>query len=73
MIFLVLSEKMVSFSREHDIFFLGQKVRDDLSQEIHGNMTFSAYTYGRYKRCATLLCQKKSEMVLSRKNTAKDD
>ena len=25
-------------------FFLGQKVRGGLSQEIHGNMTFSVYT-----------------------------
>ena len=33
-------------------------MRDDLSQEKHGNMTFSVYTYGCYKRGATPLCQK---------------
>ena len=52
-------------------FFLGHKVRDDLSQEIHRNMIFSVYTYGCYKRCVTSLCQKKSKMVLFRKNTPK--
>ena len=40
-------------------FFLGQKVRDDFPQEIHGNIIFSVYTYGCYKRSATPLCQKK--------------
>ena len=54
-------------------FFPGQKVRGGPSQEIHGNMTFSVYTYGCYKRSATPLCQKKSKMVLSRKNTPKGD
>ena len=55
--------------------FLGQEVRDDLSQEIHGNMIFSVYTYGCYKRGVTPLCQKKkkSKMVLSRKNAPKGD
>ena len=38
MIFLVLSGKMVFFSRKHDLFFPGQEVKDGLSQEIHGNM-----------------------------------
>ena len=42
-------------------FFLGQKGRDDLSQKIHGNMTFSVYTNGYYKRDATPLCQKKNQ------------
>ena len=54
-------------------FFLGQKIREDLSQEIHGNMIFSVYTYGCYKRGPTPLCQKKSKMVLFRKNTPKGD
>ena len=54
-------------------FFLGQEVRDDISQEEHGNMMFSVYTYGCYERGATPPCQKKSKMVLSRKNTPKDD
>ena len=39
-------------------FFPGQKVRGGLSQEIHGNITFSVYTYGCYKRGAPPLCQK---------------
>ena len=54
-------------------FFLRQKVRDDLSQKIHGNMIFSVYTYGCYKRGATPLFQEKSKMVLSCKNKPKSD
>ena len=42
MIFLVLSGNVVLFSQKHVIFSLnGKWERDDLSQEIHGNMTFS--------------------------------
>ena len=44
MILLVLSGKMVFFPRKHDNIFIGRKVRDVLSQEIHGNMVFSVYT-----------------------------
>ena len=73
MILLVLSWKMVFFSRKHDNFSIGRKVRDYLSQEIHGNMIFSVYTCGRYKLGTTPLCQKKSKMVLSRKNTPEGD
>ena len=54
-------------------FFPGQKVRGGVSQEINGNMTFSVYRYRCDKRGATPLCQKKSKMVLSRKNTPKGD
>ena len=57
MIFLVLSGNMAFFSQKHDIFPV-QKVRGGLSQEIHGNITFSVYTYGCYKRGAPPLCQK---------------
>ena len=71
MIFLVLSGKMVLFFPKTWYFFLGQEARDDLSQEIHGNMIFSVYTYGCYKRGVRPLCQKKSRMVLSGENTAK--
>ena len=42
---LALSGKMVPFYRKN-IFFLGQEVRDDFSQEIHGNMIFSVYGHG---------------------------
>ena len=31
----------ISFSRKYDIFFYGQKIKDDISQKIHGNMMFS--------------------------------
>ena len=44
MIFLVLSGNVVLFSRKHGISSLDRKLekeRDDLSQEIHGNMIFS--------------------------------
>ena len=54
-------------------FFLGRKVRGDLFQEIHGNMKFYVYTYGCYKRAAVPLCQKKSKMILSHKNTPEGD
>ena len=37
LIFLVLSGKMVFFPRKH-LFFSVQKVKDGVSQEIHGNM-----------------------------------
>ena len=39
-------------------FFLGWKVRDDLSQEKRENMMFSVYMYGCYRRGVTHLCQK---------------
>ena len=57
MISLVISGKMVFFFPKTWYFFLGQKVRDDLSQEIHENMIFSEYTRC-YKRGAMPLCQK---------------
>ena len=72
MIFLVLSGKMVFFSRKHDIFSL-KKVRGDLSQKIHENMTFSVYTHWCYKCGATPLYQKTTKKVLSRKNTPTSD
>ena len=46
------------FSPKTCYFFPGQKLRGGFSQEIHGNMTFSVYTYRCYKRDATSLCQK---------------
>ena len=47
------------FSPKTSYFLLGTKVRDDLFQEIDGNMVIFVYTCGCYKRGATLLCQKK--------------
>ena len=70
MIFLVLSGKVVFFHRKNDIFFPdGKQERegDDLPQEIHGNMVFSIW----YAPCPP--CQKRSKMILSRKNTPKGD
>ena len=32
-----------TFSLENMIFFLGWKMKDDLSQEVHGNMILSVY------------------------------
>ena len=46
-------------------------MKDDLSQELHGNMVFSVYIYKCYKYNTTLL-EKKSKMIFSRKNTLKD-
>ena len=40
------------------IFFPWAESEVDLSEEIHGNMIFSVYTCGCYKRGATPLCQK---------------
>ena len=63
MIFLVLSGKMVFFFPKIWYFFLGQKERDDLFQEIHGNMIHSVDTYGCYKHGATPFCQKKKKKI----------
>ena len=40
-------------------FFLRHKVRGGPSQEVYGDMTFSLYMYGCYKRGGAPLCQKK--------------
>ena len=47
-------------------FFFGQKMKDALSQKIHGNMIFSVYMYKCYKYDITLL-QKKSKRIFSQK------
>ena len=77
MTFLVLSGRWYFFPKNM-IFFLERKVRDDLSQKIHGNMIFSVCTHGCYKRGTTPLLpppplSRKSKMVLSHKNTLKGD
>ena len=43
--FLYHLERWYFFYRKH-FFFLEQEVRDNLSQEVHGNMIFSVYTTG---------------------------
>ena len=56
------------FSRKHGIFSLdGKRKRDDLSQEIHGNMIFSIWYVPRPP------AKKKLKTILSRKNTPKGD
>ena len=72
-IFLLLSGKMEFFFPKTWYFLFGQEVRVDLSQEMHGNMIFSVYKYGCYKRDVTTFYQKNSKMVLSRKNTPRGD
>ena len=42
MIFLVLSRKMIFLFPENMILHLRGKMKDDLSQKIHGNMIFSS-------------------------------
>ena len=42
MIFLALSGKIFFFLKTC-YFFFGLKMKDDLSQEMHGNMIFSLY------------------------------
>ena len=47
------------FSPKAWYFFLGQKIRDGLSQEIHSGMIFSVYMHRCYGRGDLTLCQKK--------------
>ena len=77
MIFLVLSGKMMFLFPENIILFFRQKIKDDLSQKIHGNMIFSVYMYKCYKYEITFLSEK-AKMIFSRKKyissiTEKDD
>ena len=58
----------IFFPRKHDSFPFF-----DLSQEIHVNMIFSVSTCRCYEHDATTPCQKKSRMILLRKNTPKGD
>ena len=51
-------------------FFLGKKMKEDLSQGIHGNMIFSVYTHRRHKHSTMPLLQKKSKMILPSKNAS---
>ena len=50
MIFLVvLPGKMIFLFPENLILFFRRKMKDDLSQEIYGNMIFAVFMYKRYK------------------------
>ena len=68
MIFLALSGKMVFFP-ENMIFFPWAGSERDPSQEIHGTMVFSVYTYRCYKCVATPLCQKNQRWSFPQKYT----
>ena len=63
--------KMVFFFRKIWYIFFRRKMKDDLSQEIHGNMIFSVYMYKFYKHHIILLQKTKDDF--SRKNTLKSD
>ena len=68
MIFLALSRKVVFFSWKHGIFSLdGKRERDDLSQEIDGNMIFSIWYV------PSPHAENKSKTTLPHKNTPKKD
>ena len=58
---LVLSGKMVFFFRKIWCFFFGRKLKDDLSQEIHGNMIF------------LYICMNVKDMIFSWENSRKGD
>ena len=64
-------ERWVFFSGIYDIFF-GQKMKDDLSQEMHGNMVFSVYMYKCYQYDNTLL-QKNWRWSSPKKNTLESE
>ena len=72
MVFLVLSGKMIFLFPENIILFFRRKMKDDLSQGIHGNMIFSVYMYKCYKYNITLP-KKKLKTTFSRKNTLTGD
>ena len=73
MIFLALSRKMMFLFLENMILSPGPKMKDYLSQGIHGNMIFSVYTYRRYKDNTVSLCQNKSKIILPSKDISKSD
>ena len=72
MIFLVLSGKMV-FIFQKIYYFCGWKMKDDFSQEVHGNMIFSVYLYKCYKYDITLVQQKNQRWSSPKKIHLKGD
>ena len=71
--FLVLSGKIEFFFLKTWYFSFGREAKEGPSQEIHGGAIFSVNTCRYYKHDIMPLCQKKSNMILSRKNTPKSD
>ena len=63
--FLYYLKKLYFFLRKRDIFSFGRKMKDDFSQEIHGNMIFSVYTCRCYKRDITSICQKQKKSKIN--------
>ena len=70
MIFLVLSGKVVFFSRKHDIFSLGGGRRVTFLEKY---MEIWHFLYTRVQTWRYALLPKKSKMTFSRKNTPKGD
>ena len=58
------------FSPKTWYFFFGLKIKDDLSQEIHGNIILSVYMYKSYEND---ILPKKSKKIFDGKNTLKGD
>ena len=56
MIFLVLSGKIILLFPENMILPLRRKIKDDLSQKIHGNMTYS------FKRSEKMVFSKRAAL-----------
>ena len=50
----------VFFPKPWHLFF-GRRMKDDLSQEMHGNMIFPVYMYRCYKHAIMPLCRKKNQ------------
>ena len=73
MIFLVLSGKMVFFSRKHDIFSLGWKWEMTFLKKYMEIWYFLCTRTGVTNVVSRPSAKKKSKMVLSRKNTPKGD
>ena len=68
--FLYYPERWYFFFPENMIFFLRRKMKDDLSREIHGNMTPPVRACRCYIRNTTPLCQKRIKNdLLSQKYT----
>ena len=59
----------ISFFPKILFFFFRRKIKDDLSQKVHGNMIFSVYMYKCYKYDITLLPKKSKDNLLPKKYT----
>ena len=50
-------------------FIFGRKMKDDFSEETHGNMMFSVYTYKCYKHGIMPVFPKQSNIIFPSKGT----